>query len=220
MNALAPLLRGSLQGHPLAERFAAEVLRVHRRYAQEVVAQNQLCPFLRDVDTGFGRFCVMLDPEPDVATAVAAVLAAGTSVIHLVYPCTVNPPASPFEKFAGKLSQALKKELPEAPVMATFHPTLAGDGSNPFRLVGLLRRAPDPFVQLIPEGLHQGGTKFAGAADIEANAHRELDPAHANFAKLRGAPLEKLVELMDEIRADRDRSYAPFLEALGAAQSA
>jgi hypothetical protein len=220
MAALAPLVRGSLQGHPLAERFAAEVLRVHRRYAAEVVARNQLCPFLRDVDTGFGRFCVMLDAEPDVPTAVAAVLAAGTSVIHLVYPRAALP-ASPFEKFAGKLGEALKRSLPDAPVMATFHPALPGDGSNPSRLVGLLRRAPDPFVQLIPEGLHQGGTMFAGAADLEETTTGEaLDPAEANFAKMHGGFLEKLVALMDEIRADRDRSYAPFLEALSAAPRA
>lgn len=220
MAALAPLIRGSLQAHPLAERFAVEVHRVHRRYASEVVAHNQLCPFLRDVDTGFGRFCVMLDVEPDVPTAIAAVLAAGTSVIHLVYPCTSGP-SSPFEKFAGKLSAALKQALPEAPVMATFHPALPGAGVNPFRLVGLLRRAPDPFVQLIPEGLHQGGTMFAGTAELEAAtlAHTR-DPAQANFAKMGGGNLEKIVALMAEIRADRDRSYAPFLEELGVAAPA
>ncbi len=217
MAALAPLIRGSLQGHPLAQSFAAEVHRVHRRYAAEVVAKNGFCPFLRDVDTGFGRFCVMLDPEPDVDTALAAVHAAGTSVIHLVYPCTTRLVASPFEKFAGRLGEALKKALRDPPVMATFHPALPGDGSNPFRLVGLLRRAPDPFVQLIPEGLHEGGTMFAGAADLEeTTTGEELDPAQANFAKLHGGFLEKLVALMSEIRADRDRSYAPFLEAFAA----
>jgi hypothetical protein len=213
MAALAPLVRGSLQGHPLAASFAAEVHRVHRRYAAEVVAKNELCPFLRDVETGFGRFCVMLDAEPDVDTALAAVLTAGTSVIHLVYPVTPLV-ASPFEKFAGRLGEALKKSMKDPPVMATFHPLLPGDGSNPFRLVGLLRRAPDPFVQLIPEGLHEGGTMFAGAADLEeTTTGEELDPAQANFAKMHGGFLEKLVALMSEIRADRDRSYAPFLEA-------
>ena len=213
MAALAPLIRGSLQGHPLAPSFVAEVHRVHRRYAAEVVAKNGFCPFLKDVDTGFGRFCVMLDAEPDVAGALEAVQAAGTSVIHLVYPCTPLA-ASPFEKFAGKLGEALKKALRDPPVMATFHPLLPGDGSNPFRLVGLLRRAPDPFVQLIPEGLHEGGTMFAGAADLEqTTTGEELDSAHANFAKVHGGFLEKLVALMNEIRADRDRGYAPFVEA-------
>jgi hypothetical protein len=215
MAALAPLIRGSLQGHPLAPSFAAEVHRVHRRYAAEVVAKNGFCPFLKDVDTGFGRFCVMLDAEPDVAVALEAVKAASTSVVHLVFPCT-RLVASPFEKFAGKLGEALKQTLRDPPVMATFHPLLPGDGSNPFRLVGLLRRAPDPFVQLIPEGLHEGGTMFAGAADLEeTTTGEELDPAQANFAKLHGGFLEKLVALMNEIRVDRDRGYAPFVEAFG-----
>jgi hypothetical protein len=220
MAALAPLIRGSLKGHPLAASFAAEVHRVHRRYAAEVVAKNGFCPFLKDVDTGFGRFCVMLDPEPDTEEALATVRVAATSVIHLVYPCTPWP-ASPFEKFAGRLGELLKKSLRDPPVMATFHPTLLGDGSNPFRLVGLLRRAPDPFVQLIPEGLHEGGTMFAGAADLEeTTTGEELDPAKANFAKIHGGFLEKLVALMAEIRADRDRSYAPFLEVFGASAPA
>ena len=220
MAALALLVRGSLRSHPLAARFADEVHRVHRRYAAEVVARNGLCPFLRDVDTGFGRFCVMLDDEPSVDGALGAVNDAGTSVIHLVYPRAPYA-ASQFEKFSGKLGEALKKSLRDPPVMATFHPALPGDGSNPFRLVGLLRRAPDPFVQLIPEGLHQGGTMFAGAADLEeTTTGEELDPAHANFAKMHDGVLEKLVALMNEIRADRDRSYAPFLEAFAASTPA
>lgn len=218
MAALAPLVRGSFQEHPLALPFAAEVLRVHRRYASEVVARNQLCPFLRDVDTGFGRFCVMLDVEPDVPTALAAVLAADAAVIHLVYPLNASPP-SPFEKFSGKLAEALKQNMRDAPVMATFHPALPGDGSTPSRLIGLLRHAPDPFVQLIPEGLHQGGTIYAGATDLEqTTTEAAVDPAEDNFAKMHGGVLEKIVARIAEIRADRDRSYAPFLEAFAAAR--
>jgi len=190
---------------------------VHRRYAGEVVARNQLCPFLRDVDTGFGRFCVMLDVEPDVPTALAAVLAADASVIHLVYPLNASPP-SPFEKFSGKLAESLKQNMRDAPVMATFHPGLPGDGSTQSRLIGLLRHAPDPFVQLIPEGLHQGGTIYAGAADLEqTTTEGAVDPSEANFAKMHGGLLETIVALLAEIRADRDRSYAPFLEAFAAA---
>ena len=217
MAALAPLIRGSFQDHPLALPFSAEVLRVHRRYASEVVARNQLCPFLRDVDTGFGRFCVMLDVEPDVPSALATVLAADSAVIHLVYPLHAAPP-SPFEKFSGKLAEALKQTLRNGPVMATFHPDLPGDGVTQSRLIGLLRHAPDPFVQLIPEGLHQGGTMYAGATDLElTTTEAAVDPTQANFAKMRGGVLEEIVALLADIRADRDRSYAPFLAAFAAA---
>jgi hypothetical protein len=216
MATLAPLLRGCLQAHPVAAPFAAEVLRIHRRYAEEVVAQHRLCPFLRDVETGFGRFCVMLEPrELSLDDALDAVLSSSTAVIHLVYPCLCPPPPV-FEKFAGKLGQALKTAYPgpgRPPVMAAFHPELTGDPSGPYRLIGMLRRAPDPFIQFIPEGLHQGGTVFAGVEPVPADPAAR-DPAIANFERLKGGGVERVVALLADIYADRARSYAPFLAAL------
>jgi len=217
MATLAPVLRGSLQGHSAAAPFAAEVLRVHRRYAGEVVAQNRLCPFLRDLDTGFGRFCVILDPgEPNVDVAVEAVLSSETLVVHLVYPC-IRPSASAFEKFAARLAQAMKAAYPgpdRPPVMATFHPELSGDASGPYRLIGMLRRAPDPFVQFIPEGLHQGGTVFAGVEPVPMDP-AERDPALANFERLKGGGVGRIQAALADIYEDRARSYAPFLSQLG-----
>jgi len=222
MATVDTLLRGPLRGHPAAAALATEVVRIHRRYATEIVAENRLCPFLRDVDTGFGRFCVMLDRgELDVAAAVEAVLAADSPIIHLVYPC-VRPPSPVFEKFSAKLAHALKEAFPaptRPPVMATFHPELSGDASGPYRLIGMLRRAPDPFVQLIPEGLHQGGTVFAGIdpkalpLPLPVNTATR-DPALANFDRLKGGGVERLVAKLEDIYEDRARSYAPLLAAL------
>lgn len=214
-----PLVRGPLAAHPLAARFVEEVHRIHTRYAAEVVAANRLCPFLRDVETGFGRFCVVLDPreEPDVEAAVEVVVAAAAPVIHVVYPL-VRPAPSLFERFSGKVNRALKNALPELPVMATFHPALAGAADDPHRLVGLLRRAPDPFIQLIPRAMTEGGTVFVPlSADEPAPAHPAppADPSEANFERFGGAGVEPLLALVAEIHAERDRRYAPFLEAFG-----
>jgi len=205
----------------LAKPFAAEVHRVHRRYAGEVVAANRLCPFLRDIDTGFGTFVAMLDPgELDVEATVEAIVAADNPVIHVVFPL-IRLPSSPFERFAGKLAQALKKALRDPPVMATFHPELPGDSGDPHRMVGLLRRAPDPFVQCIPEGMHEGGTVFAplpGPGEALPVIPPPADPALANFEKLQGDRIAPVLDLIAEIRADRDRSYAPFLEGFSGGQ--
>jgi hypothetical protein len=184
-----------------------------------VVAANRLCPFLRDVDTGFGAFVAMLDPraEPDVDEAVAAIRAAENPIIHVVYPL-IRPAPSAFERFAGRLGSAIKRAFPSPPVMATFHPELVGDDDDPHRLVGLLRRAPDPFVQLIPSGLNEGGTVFAplpAPGEVPAPVPEPVDSAAANFEKLQGGRVKPLLALMDEIRADRDRSYASFVEAFG-----
>jgi hypothetical protein len=218
----APILRGPLAGHPAAAAFAATVHRVHKRYAAEVVAANRLCPFLRDVETGFGAFVAMLDPgEPSPDAAAEAILAAGNPIIHVVFPL-VRPAPSTFERFAAKVGAALKKAVPRPPVMATFHPDLAGDATDPHKLIGVLRRAPDPFVQLIPEGMHEGGTVFqplptGGAPLVLLPITTPVDSTQANFDKLRGDAVPRLLALMDEIRADRDASYAPFLRELGLA---
>lgn len=227
MGLVQPVVRGELSDHHLARDFAAQVVRVHTRYAEEVVARHRLCPFMRDAETGFGRFCVLLDREPDIDTALAAAREATSAVIHLVFPC-IRTAGSAFERFGARFGDALRKTtaateidaallpgLPAAggPVLAAFHPEMAGDGMNAHRLVGLLRRAPDPFVQLIPPGLSQGGTVLAGEGVVAGT-----DPTEETFERLKGAGVAAIEAMIAEIHADRDASYAPFLQAFGLAR--
>lgn len=227
MGQVEPNVRGELGRHPLARRFADEIARVHTRYADEVVTHFQLCPFLRDAETGFGRFCVLLDLEPRLEEALAAAREVESAVIHIVFPC-VRTPGVPFERFAARFGEELRRifkqdtgaagGLPgipmpsKAPVLASFHPEMAGDESSSHRLVGLLRRAPDPFIQLIPPGLSSGGTVFAGAGVDPGE-----DPVEATFTRLQSSGFGALRAKIEEIHADRDASYAPYLEALGLA---
>lgn len=226
MAASAPLLHGPLATHPLAEKFAGEVSRVHRRYAAEAVAKHRLCPHLRDVDKDFGAFVCVLDPRPDpdaeaTVEVILATLRAGNPIIHVVFPL-ILPPPSLFERFGARVSQGIRKALPQPPVMATFHPDLVGDADDPHRLIGLLRRAPDPFVQMIPDGYQEGGTVFLPLAEAAAlpPAEEAVDWPQRNYDKLRGENLDRLLALLADIRADRDRSYAPFLKAFGLAAPA
>jgi hypothetical protein len=203
-----PRVRGSLADRPAAAALAREVQRVHLRYAIEVVATFRLCPFLRDPETAFGDFVVVLDRELDLDRAEAAALEVESSVVHLVFPCLAAPHRV-FERFAGDLLARIRARVDAPPVSAVFHPEMPGDRATPYRLVGLLRRAPDPFVQLVPEGLHEGGTVFAGA---EAAPE---DRAEASFARLAGE-IDRIEVILAEIRRDRDASYAPLLAALAA----
>jgi hypothetical protein len=207
MAALEPMIRGKLASHPEAPAFAAEVLRVHRRYATEIVQAYALCPFVRDVDVAFGKFCVMLDREPDLDATREAVVAAQSNVLHVVFPLALPAP-NVFERFASTLLARLQGFFAEAPVMAAFHPNLVGDRDAPHRLIGLLRRAPDPFVQFIPAGVHEGGTVFATSVEeFEASA---VDRSELNFQKLAGERIDALLGRAQEIREDRDRAYARF----------
>lgn len=203
------LLRGALRQASGAEDFGREVYRVHHRYATEVVKAFALCPFLKDADSGFGRFIVMLDREPNLESATAAVLESPAMVTHLVYPL-VTLAAKDFERFGGDLAAGLRKTMDDAPAHATFHPQMSGDAANPARLVGLVRRAPDPFVQFVPPGLQSGGTTFIG--DVPAAMAKS---ARSGIAALGPGDIARLVATLDAIRADRDASYPPLLARLG-----
>jgi hypothetical protein len=211
MNAADPLVYShdrALASSPAAAALAREVRRIHHRYANEVVGAFGLCPFFRDAESSFGHFCVMLDRELDPEAACRQAREAAGSIVHLVYP-RVRALPQIFERFGNGVGQALRRESRDAPVLASFHPEMAGDPGAAHRLVGLLRRAPDPFIQLVPEGLHEGGTIFAGS-----EAPPRKDPSAVNFARLAGGELDKVLALLADIRADRDRSYAPHLSAL------
>lgn len=236
VSTLTPLLLGPLRAHPAAPAFAAEVVRVHKRYAVEVVAAYRLCPFLRDPDVAFGRFCIVLAHQPVLDDAREAYRRAESPVLHIVYPLSRAVP-SDFERFGGEVGRAARdiwREAaegdprfgPEPPVVATFHRTLAGDRTSPHRLIGMLRRAPDPFVQIIPGGHHESGTMVAQLDDIEGMAPEALvkmlqvvppppkDRTQELFARLSAATLDEIEALLADIHADRDRSYAPYFAEL------
>jgi hypothetical protein len=231
---------GALAGHVAAAAFAEEVHRVHRRYLHEVVAAFALCPHVKppgvrgpgapgaeglpsDGEAAFGAFVVMLDREPDVGATVAAARTIAEPVAHLVFPLvTLAPP--PFERFASAFGDAVRRERlaagEDVPVLAAFHPGLDGDTTTPDRLIGLLRRAPDPFVQLVPDGLAQGGTVLAAMrpdGTPELPASDRGDHGFENWRRLRRGPIDAILARVAEIHADRARGYAPHLAALGVA---
>jgi hypothetical protein len=207
-----PKLRGRFRDHPLAEAFAAEVKRVHLRYARDVVAAYGLCPHLKDPETGFGIFTVVLDERLDVELVESIVqenrteMANGT-LAHIVYPL-FRTPISTWDEFASSVAPRVRKLWRGAPVMAAFHPDLPGDPSTAHRMVGMLRHAPDPFVQFVPEGLHEGGTVFS-----EVLIEMPPDNSQRNFEKLRYGKIDEVVKRLAEVRAERDRAYAPFVAA-------
>ena len=86
----------------------------------------------------------------------------------------------------------------------------------------MLRRAPDPFVQFVPEGLHKGGSFFI---DPEAFLRGDYvlpkpDSSESTFERLECADFQRIQALQQDIKADRDRSYQPFLAEILADHSA
>ena len=212
-----PVLAGSLASDPRALEFARVVQTVHARYAREVVMAFGLCPFLHDPATAFGRFCVVLEEDARVDLATELVLDA-PGVVHLVYPL-YRRGCHEMERFGNELHERVRRASFERgdsrpPVHATFHPDMEGDLSSPRRRVGFVRRAPDPFVQFVPQGLTDGGSTF-------------IDPSKLDLASLLGSPakklsrlasldsteLESLRERVADVRRERDERYAGYFDA-------
>lgn len=210
-----PILAGPLADHPLARDFARAIQQVHHRYATEVVGAFRLCPFMKDPATAFGRFCVVLETEPSVETATALVLAETSQVAHLIYPL-VRMECALFERFGGDVHKALAATGRGAPVHATFHPDMGGDPSSASRIVGLMRRAPDPFVQLVPEGLHGGGTTFLDPAsiDLAALGAPSGDNTESLFDRLDADDYARIDAIQSDIKRERDERYRRFLDAM------
>jgi hypothetical protein len=203
-----PSVFGSRAAHPRAATLADEAHRALYRYATEVVARFGLCPFLHNVDTGMGAVGIVLDVEPDVETAARAVEALGANVVHLVFPIA-RISSTHFERFGSKLATALQARLREPLVHATFHPELVGGTENAHRLIGLLRRAPDPFVQFIPPGLHEGGTVLIGEP-VPAEGRAE-----ATFRRLAQGPVSEVLAKLDELHTERALRYASLAKEVG-----
>jgi hypothetical protein len=205
---------GRMSSHPRATELAALAHALLHRYADEVVLTHRLCPFLQNVDTGMGAVVVMLDVEPDVACTTEAILATGSNVVHALFPL-VQGEAPPFERFGNKLSESVRKARSEPLVHASFHPRMVGGYENAHRMVGLLRRAPDPFVQFIPPGMQVGGTVHASEAASDEpyveRTYRRLGLGGGDAASF--AAIEALLASLHEQRA---RDYATLADEIAA----
>ena len=194
---------GALADREGATAFAEQAHALMRRYAAEVVAPFALCPHLHNVDTGLGAVGVVLEVEPTIEVAVGAIRALDANVVHLIYPLHVAG-SSPFERFGNKLAEALRRALPEPLVHACFHPAMVGGKENAHRLIGLLRQAPDPFVQFIPPGMQGGGTVLAGYATSESRAD-------TNYARLVPERIDALLAMIESLKQER-RALDPLAE--------
>jgi len=211
-----PVVVGALAAHYRAEELVAAVHALHLRYAREVVGAFGLCPFMNDPESAFGRFCVILERRLDVLLARDVVLAA-PGVVHLVYPL-VREGCHTMERFGNALHEAVRREVfargeSTPPVHATFHPEMEGDTTTTQRRIGLVRRAPDPFVQFVPQGLTGGGSTFVDptSLDLAALLAATAKPK-GRVANLDDADLERIVALLAELRSEREATYPRLVD--------
>jgi hypothetical protein len=202
--------------------FVGEVLRVHERFLVEVVEAHGLCPWAEGArTTGALRRAVILD-EHD---ALPQVLALDDKVIVaiLIYP-RFRGGVAEFEALVQRLrarEEAARGERSPF-VTALFHPALKFSTDTPQQLLTLFRRSPDPSLQLVRYASLQsvrsaapdGKFLFTGGIEALAELERRLSTipvseriARDNAATVASVGLDRILALLDDIRADRDRSY-------------
>lgn len=220
------------------EALEREAIRIYRRYSTEVVEALGICPWAQKARRdGRVRERVMLEPVFDLRAAVEATRSMGAdpqvAIGLLIFPRLVVDRVG-FERLVAQLREAYGASSGQAEVelaLAAFHPEASADTGSPDRLVPFLRRSPDPTVQLVRRSVlaevrrnHGHGTGFVDPSMLDLRAlldgparlplHERV--AQANLETVRRIGVDHVESILEDIRRDRDASYA----ALGVTRSA
>jgi hypothetical protein len=201
---------------------------VYRRYAVEIVEALRFCPYAeRARKDGHTRELVSLDAELSTERALALVHEAAADprveIGLLLFP-RVKVTRLELSRFVERLRRAHQDE-PGGLVMAMegFHPEAPADLASADRLVPFVRRTPDPTIQLVRHEVLLGvrragdhGTAFFDPSRMSLEEmlrtpapkplHRQI--AEANLETTRARGVEAIEAIFDDIRRDRDESYA------------
>jgi len=176
----------------------AAALRVNARYVEEVVIGWGLCPWAARAWTeGQVTQRVFTDAEADVQPVAAFVdelVARPDAAIGLAIFPRVACALGAWERFAERVRRARGAFL-----AAAFHPDYRPperEALDPARLVPLIRRTPDPTLQLV-------------RASLLENLRGQVsnDVARDNHTTVTARGPAALAALLDDIRRDRDLSY-------------
>lgn len=202
---------------------------IYRRYAVEVVEALHLCPWAKVARlSGQVALDVVSDVEPDpvrIAARMEWLAAREQTVIALViFPRLRLDPQS-FRHLTAQVRRAADAlwdvHCPWA--VADFHPAGPVDLSSPERAVSLIRRSPDPTLQLVRlRVLHDlraqagEGSRFVdpetldlddlSSIQIQVPLHDRI--AERNHERLLGLGADAVLARLAEIGAERRARYA------------
>ena len=197
---------------------------------QDLVEELGLCPWARPARRG-GELRVHVEILADHAGAEAGIAALVSRLVEVTRAWDVDPgmrvgllvvPDLPLSPPGWRaVRDAVGARAPRY-VLADFHPESEGGGENADRLVGMLRRSPDPFLQLVPHAVMRAIDRPpyipspAEQAAILANPlgvpPPPVDPrervALDNFATVQALGLAELEARLAALQALRRRRYA------------
>ena len=208
----------------------SEALRVYRRYMVEVVEGFTLCPWAAPArrDGHVVEHVILAEnqanPEQSLALLGSLAEQLRTEIALFIYP-DLELDRLAFESFVRTVRErdAARHEVGTIPfAMAAFHPDARADLNEPERLIPFLRRTPDPTIQVVRvsaldrvRGSSPEGTQFFDLANLGTLPLPQKEPislrqriAQANLDTALEVGVDTLEALFQDIRRDRDESYA------------
>jgi hypothetical protein len=190
------------------------VLRINRRWIDEVVVRFGVCPFAAASLASGAVARRVLDGLDDAPSVIDAWARDPSLEIGLIIFPRLRATADAFDRACAPLRTANP-----AFVAAVFHPDTPFDAATAAQAVGYFRRAPDPTLQLVrasvlervrgPDGKFL--FDFSPAAWAELKKREQRLPTSQRIARdnhaLLAARHAELATIYDDIRADRERSY-------------
>ena len=189
----------------MAAPLEAEALRANTRYIEEVVIGWNLCPWAAHAwrhGQVERRVLPGATPDLDVVSEIVAELGAKAScAIGLLLFPDAEATVGGWESFAERVRRR------RGPFhVAAFHPFYRPPGAPPVAsaaaLVPLIRRTPDPTLQLVRASLLDEVAGEDRGRDVSAEI------ASANFETVSARTPAALEALLDDIRRDRDAARA------------
>jgi hypothetical protein len=153
-----------------------EALRLNDRYLHEIIEEYAFCPFARSGrEAGQTSRYVLYADTPSVEPILeimARVAADRQQVVAQVILPLVDVGPDAFIRFCDEVTAAGHARLGGAPKLAfaALHPALRYHAENPFALIPLFRRAPDPTLQWAQLDA------LAELYEGRGNEHRYVDP--------------------------------------------
>lgn len=199
----------------------ADALARNDRYLHEFVEKLDICPFARPCrETGALERRVFLQESLDHAPPLAMLRdLTSEAFAHVEIGLAIFPRIEAdfwaFERFAAELRDVRAKgESGVSFYVVPFHPDSPPDTEDPHRLVSLLRRSPDPTLQLVRasllervRGRNTEDTVWVDPATIDLdNPPRPSPPsmstriAEVNWEKVQKVGAHSLVGLLASMR--------------------
>ncbi len=220
----------------------AAALHANGRYLLEVIEEHSFCPFSRGgraqgQTARFVQYAATTDMAPLVELMVKVASDASLVVAQVIFPL-VEVSAEAWGRFCHELTALGNKRLlqetgKEVFAVAPLHPSLSYKTTNPFALIPLFRRAPDPTIQWVRldglEAIYEGrtgDTTFVDTRDIMMFMAKKHRPplferiAKTNMQMANHLGIDRVENALAEISRTAHKRYTNILLGGGGTQAA